>query len=113
MTAPTSTVLAQHDLALGGERTLRLSLVRDEYGTSLVLASGFGGGASGREFRRPGWSEPPLALPADALPELRAALEHLSGDAGGRCQPSGPPAAETAPRRHGVETELEGEGVGS
>ncbi|HUF75362.1 MAG TPA: hypothetical protein VMM35_03755 [Longimicrobiales bacterium] len=71
------TVLQQHDLALGGDRTLRLTLVREEYGTSIVFASGYGGAGSGREFRRPGWSEPPLALPASAIPELVAALQAL------------------------------------
>jgi len=77
MTAPTSTVLRQFDIELGHGRTLRVSLVEDEHGASVVLASGYGGGSSGRTFHRPGWSEPPLSLPASALPELRAALEEL------------------------------------
>lgn len=78
------------DIALGHERTLRVSVVHDEGGAALVLASGFGGADSGREFRRPGWSEPPLRLPASAIPELRAALEDLGDDpepvVGGRDQ---------------------------
>jgi hypothetical protein len=66
------------DVPLGHvDKTLRVSLVEDEHGASVVLASGYGGGASGRAFHRPGWSEPPLSLPAVIVPQLVAALGQL------------------------------------
>ena len=75
MTRTTKTL----DLPLGpGRQTLRLILHHDEHGTpeALSLALGFGG-HDGSEFRRPGWGDPLLSLPASILPHLREALDRL------------------------------------
>lgn len=62
------------DVELGaGRRTLRLTLE----GGALILADGYGGGTGPEPFHRPSWGSGPLRLPAEAVPELRAALEKL------------------------------------
>ena len=75
MTRTTKTL----DLPLGpGRQTLRLILHHDEHGApeALSLALGFGG-HDGSEFRRPGWGDPLMTLPASVLPRLRDALDAL------------------------------------
>ncbi len=67
------------DVPIGsGRQTLRISATFAEDGTpeALILALGFGG-VGGEPFNRPGWCDLPLSLPADAIPQLRAALEAL------------------------------------
>jgi len=67
------------DLPLGpGRQTLRLILHRDPAGEpeALTLALGFGG-RDGSEFRRPGWGDPLLSLPASTIGPLRDALSAL------------------------------------
>ena len=68
------------DVPLGpGRMTLRVSYVTgDARGeASIVLACGFGGGATGDPFTRPDWQGSPLHLPASAAAGLIAALPEL------------------------------------
>lgn len=79
MKAETRTVQTV-DIPLGaGRRTLRLALTRGEDGElgALVLSAGFGGAETGDPFLRPSWGEGPIRLPAEVMPELRAALDAL------------------------------------
>lgn len=76
MTASTQTVRTV-DLPLGnGRGTLRIALTRAADGDpeQLTLVAGFGEGTG---FNRPGWCSSPLCLPAEVLPDLRAALADL------------------------------------
>jgi hypothetical protein len=67
------------DVRLGvGRRTLRASLHGGPGGYRVVtLAVGHGGADTGDPFLRPAWGDPPLQLPAEALPRLRDALAAL------------------------------------
>lgn len=84
MTTPTTRRVRSVDVPLQGNRTLRVSLAEatDDVPTTLVLASGFGGGGSGEPFTRPHWAGSPLQLSGDALGPLREALAALAGEDG-------------------------------
>ncbi|MEX2532057.1 MAG: hypothetical protein WD960_14915 [Gemmatimonadota bacterium] len=70
----TTTPLRQLDFSLGPARmTVRITRTPD----CLVIAMGHGGASSGDPFTRNAWDGPPLTLPADAVPKLRAALDAL------------------------------------
>lgn len=67
------------DIPIAGGSTFRVAVARDgEAGDVLILAHGFGGGD--QPFRRPDYTGPPIRVPADVLPELRAALEALESE---------------------------------
>lgn len=70
MSARTETYLVV-DVALGGNATLRCSLVEG----ALVLASGFD---AGENFRRPHWADGPIRIPASALADLLRGLGELA-----------------------------------
>jgi hypothetical protein len=67
------------DVSLGPARqTLRCSVMAGPDGAGvLTLAAGHGGADSDDPFLRASWMDPPLQLPAAALPKLRAALAEL------------------------------------
>lgn len=73
MTEPTRSTLDTLDVPLGGGRVLRLALHREPDGRAdLLIAAGFPD--------RTGWPRimaEGVNVPADALPELREALESL------------------------------------
>lgn len=69
------------DVEIPGGSCLRVALAEDgDAGDVLVISHGFGGGD--QPFRRPDYCDPPIRVPASALPEIRLALEALSEEAG-------------------------------
>ena len=95
---PVASTLRTVDVDAGGGSTIRVSLTPD----ALVLAHGFGGGASDTPFNRSPWGSPPLTLPARILGPLRDALDALDALEGME-----PPASPAGQPEHGPSMEAE------